>query len=48
MTFFRVQSMYTMTHMYPMYEYRHMQKLKNVIMRHIKLICMNRRLFWMH
>jgi hypothetical protein len=39
--------MYTMTHMYSMYKDRHMEKFKRV-MRHIKLISMNRRLFWMH
>jgi hypothetical protein len=47
MKLFRVQSMFTLTHMYPMYKDRHIQKLKNV-MRHINVICMNRRLFWMH
>jgi hypothetical protein len=39
--------MYTMTPMYHMYKDRHMEKLKGV-MRHIKLISMNRWLFWMH
>jgi hypothetical protein len=43
----RVQSMYTMTPMYHMYKDSHMEKFKRV-MRHIKLISMNRRLFWMH
>jgi hypothetical protein len=33
--------------MYNMYIDRHMEKVKR-IMRHIKLISMNRRLFWMH
>jgi hypothetical protein len=41
MELIRVQSMYTMTPMY------HMEKFKRV-MRHIKFISMNRRLFWMH
>jgi hypothetical protein len=41
----RVQSMYTMNPMYHMYKY--MEKFKRV-MRHIKFISMNRRLFWMH
>jgi hypothetical protein len=36
--------MYTM---YPMYTNKHMEKFKRV-MRHIKLISMNRRIFWMH
>jgi hypothetical protein len=39
--------MYTMTPMYYMYKDRHMENLKRV-MRHIKLISMNRRLSWMH
>jgi hypothetical protein len=43
----RVQPMYTMTPMYPMYKDRHMEKSKRV-MRHIKLVSMNRRLLWMH
>jgi hypothetical protein len=47
MKLIRVQSMYTMTSMYPMYKDRHMEKFKRVI-RHIKLISMHRRLFWMH
>jgi hypothetical protein len=47
MKFFRAQSLYTMTPMYPMQKDRHMEKFKRVIM-HIKLITMNRRLFWMH
>jgi hypothetical protein len=38
--------MYTMTPMYHMYKDRHMEKFKRVI-RHIKLISMNKRLFWM-
>jgi hypothetical protein len=42
-----VQSMYTMTPMYHMYMDRHMEKFK-MVMRPIKLINMNRRLFWMH
>jgi hypothetical protein len=47
MKLFRMQSMYTMTPMYHMYMDSHMKKFKRV-MRHIKLISMNRRLFWMH
>jgi hypothetical protein len=49
MTLIRVQSMHTMTpmHMYHMYKDRHMKKLKRVI-RHITLISMNRKLFWIH
>jgi hypothetical protein len=39
--------MYTMTSIYPMYKDRLMEKFKRVI-RHIKLISMHRRLFWMH
>jgi hypothetical protein len=39
--------MYIMTPMYPMYNDRHMEKFKRV-MRHIKLIRMNRRLFLWH
>jgi hypothetical protein len=39
--------MYTMTPMYHMYKDRHMKKVKRV-MRHIKLICMNIRLFWIY
>jgi hypothetical protein len=39
--------MYTMTPMYHMYNDRHMEKF-NWVMRYIKLISMNRRLFWMH
>jgi hypothetical protein len=39
--------MYTMTPMYHMYKDSHVEKFKR-IMRHIKLISMNRRLFWMH
>jgi hypothetical protein len=41
-----VQSMYTMTPMYHMFKKRHMDNFKE-IMRHIKLISMNRRSFWM-
>jgi hypothetical protein len=47
MKLIRVQFVYTMTPMYHMYKDRHMEKFKRV-MRHIKLISMNRRLFWMH
>jgi hypothetical protein len=47
MKLFRVQSIYTMTPMYPMYKDRHMEKIKRV-MRHIKMISMNKRLFWMY
>jgi hypothetical protein len=47
MKLFRVQSMYTMTPMYHIFKDSHMEKFKRV-MRHIKLISMNRRLFWMH
>jgi hypothetical protein len=47
MKLFRVQSMYTMTPMYHIFKGSHMEKFKRV-MRHIKLISMNRRLFWMH
>jgi hypothetical protein len=43
----RVEFMYIMTPGYHMYKDRHMEKLKRV-MRHIKLISMNRRLFWVH
>jgi hypothetical protein len=43
----RVQSIYTMTPMYHMYKGRHIKKFKRV-MRHMKLISINRRLFWMH
>jgi hypothetical protein len=39
--------MNTMTTVYPMYKDKHMEKFERVI-RHIKLISMNRRLFWMH
>jgi hypothetical protein len=46
MKLIRVQAMYTMTSMY-LYKDRHMEKFKRVI-RHIKLISMHRRLFWMH
>jgi hypothetical protein len=42
-----MQFMYTMTPMYHMYKDRHKEKFKRV-MRHIKLISMNRRLFLMH
>jgi hypothetical protein len=47
MKLIRVQSMYSMTPLYHMYKDRHMENLK-IIMRHIKLIHMNRRMFWMH
>jgi hypothetical protein len=47
MKLFRVKSMYSMTPMYPMYKDLYIEKFKK-IMRHIKLISMNRRLFWMH
>jgi hypothetical protein len=47
MKLIRVQSMYTMTPMCHNYKDRHMEKFKRVI-KHIKLISMNRRLFWMH
>jgi hypothetical protein len=47
MKLIRVQSKYTMTPMYHMYKDRHMEKFKRV-MKHIKLISMNRRLFWIH
>jgi hypothetical protein len=47
MKLLRVQSMYTMTPMYHLSKDRHIGKFKKVI-RHIKLIGMNRRLFWMH
>jgi hypothetical protein len=39
--------MYTITPINPMYKYRHIEKFKRV-MRHIKLISMNWRLFWIH
>jgi hypothetical protein len=39
--------MYTMTLMYPISKDSHMETFKK-FMRHIKLISMNRRLFWMH
>jgi hypothetical protein len=45
-----VKSVYTMTPKSPMYHKykdRHIKKFKRV-MRHMKLISMNRRLFWMH
>jgi hypothetical protein len=44
---FRVQSMFSMTPMYHMYKDSHMEESKS-FMRHIKLISMNRRSFWMH
>jgi hypothetical protein len=47
MKLLRVQSMYTMTSMYHLSKDRHIGKFKKVI-RHITLIRMNRRLFWMH
>jgi hypothetical protein len=37
--------MYSMT---PMYKDRHMEEFKRVVMRHIKLINMNSRLFWIY
>jgi hypothetical protein len=43
----RVQSMNTMTPMYYIYKDRHIKKLKRV-MRPMKWISMNRRLFWMY
>jgi hypothetical protein len=39
--------MYTITPMYHLYKDTHIKKFKRV-MRHNKLISMNRRLFWMH
>jgi hypothetical protein len=39
--------MYTMTTIYTMYKVRHMEKTKSVL-RHMKLISVSRRLFWMH
>jgi hypothetical protein len=36
-----------MLKIFTMYKVRHMEKFKRFI-RHIKLISMNRRLFWMH
>jgi hypothetical protein len=47
MQLIRVQSMYIMTPMYHMYKDRHMEKFKRV-MKHIKLISMNRSLFFLH
>jgi hypothetical protein len=47
MKLIRVQSMYTTTPMYHMYKDRPIKKFKRV-MRHIKFISRNRRLFWMH
>jgi hypothetical protein len=47
MKLIRVEFMYTMTSTYAMYKDRHMEKIKRVI-RHIKVISMRRRLFWMH
>jgi hypothetical protein len=47
MKLFRVLSMYTMTPMYHIFKDTHMDRFKRV-MRHIKLISMNRKLFWMH
>jgi hypothetical protein len=44
MKLFRVHSMYTMTHMH---KDRHIKKFKRD-KKHIKLISINRRLFWMH
>jgi hypothetical protein len=40
-------NVYTMIPMYHKYKDRHIKKFKRV-MRHMKLISMNRRLFWMH
>jgi hypothetical protein len=42
---FRVQSMFSMTPMYHMYKDSRMEE-SNRFMRHIRLISMNRRLFW--
>jgi hypothetical protein len=39
--------MFSMTPMYHTYKDSHMEKSKR-FMRHIKLISMNRRSFWMH
>jgi hypothetical protein len=39
--------MYTMTPMYHIFKDSHMEKFKSVL-RHMKLISINRRLFWMH
>jgi hypothetical protein len=47
MKLIRVQSMFSMTPMYHMYKDSHMEESKR-FMRHIKLISMNRRYFWMH
>jgi hypothetical protein len=47
MKLFRVKSMYPMTPMYPIYKDLNIKKFKKII-RHIKLISMNIRLFWMH
>jgi hypothetical protein len=47
MKLIKVQSMYTMTPMYHMYKDKYMEKFK-MVMRHIRFISMNRRLFWMH
>jgi hypothetical protein len=47
MKLIRVQSMYTMTPMYQMYKDKYMEKFKR-IMKHIKLMRIYRRLFWMH
>jgi hypothetical protein len=44
MKLIRVKSMYSMTLIYHMYRDRHIEKFKR-IMRHIKLISRNRRLF---
>jgi hypothetical protein len=46
MKLIRVQFLHTMTPMYHMYKDRHMEKFQRV-MRHIKFISMNRRLFSM-
>jgi hypothetical protein len=46
MNLIRVQSINTMTLIYHMYRDKHMEKFKKV-MRQIKLISINRNLFWM-
>jgi hypothetical protein len=45
--FFRGQYIYTVTRRYITYKDRHMEKYKKA-MRHIKLIRVNKKLFWMH
>jgi hypothetical protein len=47
MKLIRLQTMYTIIRKYHMYKDRHIKEFKRV-MRHIKLISMNRKLFWMH